>query len=1049
MNPRIYTVATTVLNLQREWTIRDSILTTLPETLRQNFERFDEFPLYRFNFQGAYKHQLIQEYYPREYEILKEAIHLGRWVPSGSQWEVSEMRIPSDEAIIRNFNYGRQFYLSEYNRSCEDAFLVKQENLPEHLPSLLSHVNIKALTLFEKRSEISDEVGFKLGRWTSPWGKSVYLGVAKDMNDTHLTSSLSAQESLKEVDQHLLVYGHDEGGGAPDSRDISVVQEDVAKGSDFSTGITVISAKSDEFYRPLESKDTPKYVGDVGSSDCDGGLLTRRHQLKSYNRQVESLLLDTERLASCASILEYSYPKVMLDDAWKRVLSHHGYYDIGGVLSDDAYLITLEDFQLSLNQASSELVSSLHHLAHYLDTSKSGAAVVVYNPFEREVEETVEIQVPAGSFEVRDASDALVPSQNLGEKLLFLAKVGPMGIRVYYLRPEKKQAPSAFEIDPDNRTYGSKTILMSLDESGDITSIFHKGMKREILEGTIRYQHMDLGKETRGIHQSILDSAVDIRGPATIEIQHEGALCLSIRAEKSYGDSRIITTYRIYHHTSRVDVKTTLHWYEKNSLIKCQFPLAVYANHAHFIRGLGTAKRSHEASCFETHAKGCADISNGSWGVSILCTQKSGWDQPDRHTLRLSMLYSPGYEDMGIKDIHYSIYAHSRGYANALLEMGKKKHPLRSFYTEHHPGMLGDHVSFLEVETPGICLKSFKMSDSTEHFFLRLQEMKGRDHAEVKINFLSRVLSMQEVDGAENLIPSKSMIKGNSIFFEMKAFETKAYLIKLKKTDLGEQPLISEPLDVILNTNFYSPEGSKKITPMIPLELAKETIRSQGVDFRFYPERIESAMKLSGQRVSCPEGYNEIHFLAGSLTGQETIEIELDGEKISLSIGGFYEGPGGWDIERKGYYTGVNTEAVAWVSTHLHSPEGNLIYQKGHMYHYVLRGRRVKFPDHPSVMIFAISVAKGYDVTQGDYFYEVKSREKTYDLHVLGGRGSGSYPAGRPIKALLASRGERGSYEPDLSTMPAQETFIEMKKGDQHEKNTTESRGDVLDSNGL
>src|SRR5512140_2556417 len=63
-----YVVATAHLDTQWRWTIQDTIVDMIPNTLRGNFALFEKYPDYVFSFEGAFRYALAKEYYPAEYE---------------------------------------------------------------------------------------------------------------------------------------------------------------------------------------------------------------------------------------------------------------------------------------------------------------------------------------------------------------------------------------------------------------------------------------------------------------------------------------------------------------------------------------------------------------------------------------------------------------------------------------------------------------------------------------------------------------------------------------------------------------------------------------------------------------------------------------------------------------------------------------------------------------------------------------------------------------------------------------------------------------------
>lgn len=99
---KAYMVSNTHLDTQWLWTVQTTIDHYLYRTLTQNFWLIDHYPGYIFNFEGAVRYQWAKEYYPTEYERLKNYIKAGRWNISGSSWDSTDPNIPSPESFFRN-----------------------------------------------------------------------------------------------------------------------------------------------------------------------------------------------------------------------------------------------------------------------------------------------------------------------------------------------------------------------------------------------------------------------------------------------------------------------------------------------------------------------------------------------------------------------------------------------------------------------------------------------------------------------------------------------------------------------------------------------------------------------------------------------------------------------------------------------------------------------------------------------------------------------------------------------------------------------------------
>ena len=72
----LYVVATVHLDTQWRWTIQDTIAEFIPATLERNFELIERFPFFIVSFEGAFRYQLMQEYYPEQFDHLKQLVEL-------------------------------------------------------------------------------------------------------------------------------------------------------------------------------------------------------------------------------------------------------------------------------------------------------------------------------------------------------------------------------------------------------------------------------------------------------------------------------------------------------------------------------------------------------------------------------------------------------------------------------------------------------------------------------------------------------------------------------------------------------------------------------------------------------------------------------------------------------------------------------------------------------------------------------------------------------------------------------------------------------------
>ena len=85
--PTLYVVGYAHLDTEWRWQYPQTIDEYLSKTLRNNFYLTDKYPHYIFNFSGANRYRLMKEYYPADFEKLRQYVKEGRWFPAGSSME--------------------------------------------------------------------------------------------------------------------------------------------------------------------------------------------------------------------------------------------------------------------------------------------------------------------------------------------------------------------------------------------------------------------------------------------------------------------------------------------------------------------------------------------------------------------------------------------------------------------------------------------------------------------------------------------------------------------------------------------------------------------------------------------------------------------------------------------------------------------------------------------------------------------------------------------------------------------------------------------------
>ena len=143
---KIYTIATAHLDTVWSWDLEESIDKYIYDTLLDNFRLFEKYPDYVFNFEGSYRYELMDEYYPELFKKMTDYIEKGRWNVCGSAFENGDVNVPSPEALFRNILIGNSYFRNKFGKTSCDIYLPDCFGFGWALPSVMHHANLKGFT---------------------------------------------------------------------------------------------------------------------------------------------------------------------------------------------------------------------------------------------------------------------------------------------------------------------------------------------------------------------------------------------------------------------------------------------------------------------------------------------------------------------------------------------------------------------------------------------------------------------------------------------------------------------------------------------------------------------------------------------------------------------------------------------------------------------------------------------------------------------------------------------------------------------------------------
>ncbi|RKY85093.1 hypothetical protein DRQ09_07750, partial [candidate division KSB1 bacterium] len=402
-----------------------------------------------------------------------------------------------------------------------------------------------------------------------------------------------------------------------------------------------------------------------------------------------------------------------------------------------------------------------------------------------------------------------IPSQieffKYGKKrrVIFLARnIPPVGYKTYFLKLAGKKHQYKTDINYTGYLIENRFYRVRINpESGNIEEIYDKTNKREVLtpgeEANVIQLLEDIPEHYDAWNIQYTGRNWELNKVKNIKLINKGPIKTVIRVEKEFlGGSKarrfptedfpssfFTQDITLYSNIKRIDCKINMDWWEEHILLKVAFPVNVYSNKATYEIPFGHIERSTkrdtpwEKARFEVSAHYWADLSDESYGVSLLNNCKYGHDIKD-NVIRLTLLRSPlspdPMADRGKSSAIYSLYPHSGDWkkANTVQKGYELNYPLLSSFITKSKGNLPLEYSFFSLEPGNLILTTIKKREDDNSFIIRLYESAGKC-SKGKLKFFKEPQKVMEVDLMEN--PVKDIIfSGNIVEFDVGKNEIKS-----------------------------------------------------------------------------------------------------------------------------------------------------------------------------------------------------------------------------------------------------------------------------------
>ena len=1039
--PTLFEVGYSHLDTEWRWGYPQVISEFLPNTVHQNLPLFQKYPHYVFNWSGANRYRLMKEYHPEDFENVRLAVAAGHWWPAGSSWEENDVNVPSSESLIRQLLFGHDFFMQEFGTESHEYMLPDCFGFPASLPSVLAHCGIRGFSTQKLTWGSAVGIPFNVGEWIGPDGNSViaalnpesYGTVVKDdrSHSAKWLARIQDNGAKSGVFADFTYFGVGDRGGAPAENSVKLVEQAV----DTNGPVRVICTRADAMFDSITDEQRvrlPKYKGDLLLTEHSAGSLTSEAYMKRWNHENESLAYAAESASVAAWLVDASpYPREKLNRAWELVLACQFHDMLPGTCLPKVYQYCWNDEIVAMNSFAEVLRDSVGAVACGLNTRVDGTPLVVYNPLSIDREDVVQAELNPSdvwhvgtAVQVYDGDGKPVPTQVLSNetdeqagktRFLFLAKVPSLGFAVFSAKPVGNSALESTGLKASARMLENARYKVTLNDAGDIASIFDKSVGHELLasparldfltESPHRYPawNMDWSDRTNA-------PRAYVGGLPKIEIVENGPVRVALRVEREAEGSTFVQTIRLAAGDAgnRVEVANTIDWQSRGCSLKADFPLAVANPEATYNWDLGKIERENNNSKkYEVPTHQWFDLTDkaGGYGVSILTGSKFGSDKPADNDVRLTLLYSPDvsknksyqeqrWQDWGRHDFVYGIYGHSGDWRQG----GSDWQALRLdqsmfvFTTASHGGKLGRSFSLLKLNSDKVAVRAVKLAEHSDDVIVRVQELAGRQEKAVELS-AENIKEAAEVNGFEKLL--KPLHVRSGVRMDFTPYQLRSLALTMNRDTAPHSEIAgavtSEPIALPYNLAAFGFRGSKSDGDFdgggiaIPGEMIGDKVVSEGIQFQIGPRTNgqQNAVKCEGQTISLPSGkFNRLYFLAAAVNGDTDGEFAVGGQTTMLHVQDWSGFIGSWDnrvfdgvVPALTYSVNnrllridpgfIKRDPVAWFCDHRRLRDGgDEIYTYSYLYKYGLDipagATTFKLPDNSNIRIVAVTAALDY-----------------------------------------------------------------------------------------
>jgi len=789
------------------------------EVCRATFSRqlgfMDVYPDYTYAQSQAWAYRWMEERYPEVFQGIQRRVRDRRWEIVGGMLVEPDCNLIGGESWVRQILYAKRYFREKFGVDVQIGWNPDSFGYNWNMPQFYRKSGIWAFITQKISWNDTNEFPYHLFWWEAPDGSRVlayfpFTGYTGTLEVRELIEGLKQSEANTGRKDVLLLFGYGDHGGGPTQQVLDKLalyrkatvfpKVEFTLASDYLAQIT-----------PEEREKLPVWRDEL-YLEYHRGTYTTQAAIKKNNRKKEILLTNAEKVASLAHVLGATYPQKRLTEAWWLYLFNQFHDILPGSGIHAIYRDALESYHRVGRWGKAILEQALDYLQRRIHTKKGpkGRPLLVFNTLSWPRSGIVEVPVKPSQkgWVVLDPRGQEIPSQLVsqedGQKLLFVAeRVPALGYRVYKIR---ERTPQKYATGLVATAYSLENAYFRVEidpKSGHLSRLFDKRSQREVLAapGNVLQLFGDLPDRWDAWNIGYTGEKWELNEARAVELLESGPVRAVIRVKKdflgkaktqyeptrNFPSSFFAQAITLYHNLPWVECRMEADWWEEHTLLKVAFPVNVRSRWATFeipyavVRRPTTRNNSWEKARFEVPALRWADLSDGTYGVSLLNESKYGYDVKG-NVLRLTLLRSPTspdpMADRGKHHFAYALYPHKGDWkTGGTVQKGWEFNvPLIAKFVPPHKGKWPLESSLIQVRPESVILAAIKKAEDSEALICRFYESSGQD-ASVQVTFFRAPKVAQEVDLMEQEIGAIS-VKGRTISFPIKKHEIKSLKVE-------------------------------------------------------------------------------------------------------------------------------------------------------------------------------------------------------------------------------------------------------------------------------